>query len=101
MGRVCWYEGEGNDTKETCFKVLKKSPLGEEGRMWSLVEPDEFSVPKKEHARTRWTWRKRKAFKEATHPPSSIECFVIRVQFLSFSGNNVDCDIPPSSDNRP
>ena len=77
-GRVCWYDGEGSDTRETCLKDLKKAPLGE-GRMWSFVEPEMFSVPEKEHARTRWTWRKRKALKEATHPPSSIECSVKRV----------------------
>ena len=44
MRRVCWNEGEGHYTKETWFKDLKKAPLGEEGRTWSLVEPEEFSV---------------------------------------------------------
>ena len=44
------------------------------------MTPEEFSVSEEEHARTRWTRRKRKASSEATPPPSSVECLVKRVQ---------------------
>ena len=48
----------------------------------------------------------RKASKEATQPPSFIECLVKSEQCLSFSlsltlVNNVDCDIPSNSEIHP
>ena len=42
-----------------------------------------------------------KASKEDTRPPSSNACLVKSVQYLSFSGNNVDCDIPLTSEIQP
>ena len=43
----------------------------------------------------------RKASKEDTQPPSFNECLVKSVQCLSLSSNNVDCDIPPTSEIHP
>ena len=100
LGRVFWYEGEGHDTKETCSNDLKKAPLGEEGRTLSLVEPEVFGF--RRGVRTNeMDLAEKQASKEATHPPSFIECLVGQVQDFSFSDYIVDCDIPSSSDNSP
>ena len=42
-----------------------------------------------------------KASKEDTRPPSSNACLVKSVQYPSFSGNNVDCDNPTTSEIHP